>query len=387
VRVLVTIQHPGHVHFFRNAIAEWRDEGHTVHVCVREKSVATALLDAYDIEHTVLAGATDGFLDLAVTQVVWEAKLLREARRFDPDVLVAIAEPGVTHVAPLVGAESLVFADTEHATLQRWLAFPFADRICVPDCYFGDLPASAVRYPSYHELAYLHSDRFTPDPEILRTHGISPDERLIVLRTVAWDAAHDFGQSGLGGIEAVVEELEASGGRVVISAEADVPASLADRRYDVPPEHMHHLLAHAKLFVGESATMAAESAVLGTPAVYISNWELGYTRDLARYGLLFSFVDEDRETRQREGLAIAREILTAETPPIPTSADSRVSAGEPWADRRARLLAEKVDTTCVLRDHVADLAGGGEPVGEPTREAKPGGTSETTDTDAGGAQS
>ncbi|MFC5368782.1 DUF354 domain-containing protein [Salinirubrum litoreum] len=374
MRVLVTIQHPGHVHFFRNAIAEWRAEGHAVHVCVREKSVATALLDAYDVEHTVLAGATDGFLDLAVTQLVWEAKLLGEARRFDPDVLVAIAEPGVTHVAPLVGAESLLFVDTEHGTLQNRLAFPFADRICVPDCYFGDLPATAVRYPGYHELAYLHPNRFTPDPEILRAHGVDPDERLIVLRTVAWGAAHDFGQSGLGGIEAVVEELEASGGRVVVSAEADVPESLADRRYDVPPEHMHHLLAHAELFVGESATMAAESAVLGTPAVYISNWELGYTRDLERYGLLFSFVDEDRETRQREGLAVAREILTGGEPPVPATDDVLASTGESWAERRARLLAEKVDTTQVIHEQVADLAGVGEQAGEPTRDVRSEGT-------------
>jgi hypothetical protein len=351
VRVLVTIQHPAHVHFFRNAVAEWRAAGHAVHVCVREKSVATALLDAYDVAHTVLAGPAGSFLHLAATQVWYEARLLAAARRFRPDVMVAIGEPGVTHVAPLVGARSLVFADTEHATLQIKLAFPFADRVCVPECYRGDLPSGAVRYPGYHELAYLHPDRFEPSAAVLREHGVDPDERLVVLRTVAWEAAHDVGQHGLTGIERVVDDLEAGGRRVVISAEADVPAAVADRQYAIPPEHMHHLLAHADLFVGESATMAAEAAVLGTPAVYISNWELGYTHELEhRYGLLYNFVGEDREARQRDGLAKARELLDD------TETD--------WAARRARLLADKVDTTAVVHEQVTELARGGSAAGD-----------------------
>jgi hypothetical protein len=343
VRVLVTIQHPAHVHFFRHSIAEWLATGHAVRVCVREKSVATALLDAYGIEYRVLSDATTSILDLAVTQVVWEARLLREARQFDPDVLVAIAEPGVTHVARLVGARSVVFSDTEHSTIQNRLAFPFAHRVCVPDCFYGRLPRTARTYPGYHELAYLHPDRFRPSPEVLEQQGLDPDDELVVLRTVAWDAAHDFGASGLSGLEGVVDELESTGATVVISAEAPLPEELADRRYTGPPAAIHHLLAHATLVVGEGATTAAEAAVLGTPAIFISEWELGYTRDLQRYGLLFNYVAGDRETRQRRGIDRAVRLLSGE------------SEETDWAERRRRLLADKRDTTTVIREQVADL--------------------------------
>lgn len=349
MRVLVTIQHPAHVHFFRHAITEWLAAGHAVRVCVREKSVATSLLDAFGIDYRLLSDATTSLFDLAVTQVVWEARLLREARRFDPDVLVAIAEPGVTHVARLVGARSLVFTDTEHSTIQNRLAFPFAHRICVPDCFFGDLPETATTYPGYHELAYLHPDRFQPSTGVLDRHGLDGTDRLVVLRTVAWDAAHDFGASGLQGVEGVVDELESTGATVVISAEAPLPPELADRRYTGPPADIHHLLAHATLVVGEGATTAAEAAVLGTPAIFISEWELGYTRDLERYGLLFNFVAGDRETRQRRGIDRARRLLSGE------------SDETDWAARRARLLADKVDTTTVVRAAVADLVSGQRP--------------------------
>lgn len=344
MRLLVTVQHPAHVHFFRNAIRDWQREGHAVRVCAREKGVATALLDAYGIAYRRLAGPTGSVVDLAATQAVWEARLLREARRFEPDVLVAVAEPGITHVARLLGTRSLLFSDTEHSTIQNRLAFPFAHRVCAPDCFFGDLPRTAVTYPSYHELAYLHPDRFEPSAAVVRDHGFDPETRLVVLRTVAWSAAHDFGQTGVTGLVGVVEELEATGAQVVISAEAGVPPELADRRYDGPPEDIHHLLAYADLFVGEGATTAAESAVLGTPSVYISNWELGYTRDLERYGLLFNFVDGDRETRQRRGIDKAVSLLS--DGPAPAE----------WAKRRRRLLAEKVDTTGVIHEQVTELA-------------------------------
>lgn len=343
MRVLVTIQHPAHVHFFRHSIAEWLTTGHAVRVCVREKSVVTDLLDAYGIEYRLLSDATTSLVDLAVTQVVWEARLLREARRFDPDVLVAIAEPGITHVARLVGARSLLFTDTEHSWIQNRLAFPFAHRICVPDCFFGDLPRTATTYPSYHELAYLHPDRFQPSADVLERHGIDTDDRLVVLRTVAWDAAHDFGASGLEGIEGVVDELESTGATVVVSAEAPLPPDLVDRRYTGPPADIHHLLAHASLVVGEGATTAAEAAVLGTPAIFISEWELGYTRDLERYGLVYNFVESDRETRQRRGIDRALRLLSGSIDEID------------WAARRRRLLADKLDTTTVVREQVADL--------------------------------
>jgi hypothetical protein len=355
MRVIVTMQHPAHVHFFRNAIAEWKAAGHAVKVCVREQSVATALLQRYDIDHTVLAGATHSFLSLAVTQLKYETRLLGVARRFEPDVMVAIAEPGVAHVARLVGARSVVFTDTEHGTLQNILAFPLATRICVPECYKDRVPTKAVRYPGYHELAYLHPDRFEPSESVLREQGIEPDDTLVVLRMRAWKSAHDVGKRGLTSIEAVVRRLEATGATVIISAETDaIPDELLDRQYDIAPEHMHHLLAHANLFVGESATMASESAVLGTPAVYISNWELGYTGELEHeYGLLYNFVEEDREKRQERGLAKACEILTdgVEGPPE--------APGVTWADRRRRMLTERVDTTTVILEQVEQVAGDG----------------------------
>ncbi|WP_255149581.1 DUF354 domain-containing protein [Halorarius halobius] len=340
--VVVTIQHPAHVHFFRHGIRELEAAGVDVHVFAREKDVARDLLDVYDIDHRMLAGTSGSALSLARVQATYEWRLLRAVRRIRPAVITAIGGVAASHVAPLVGARSLVFADTEHARLQNRLSFPFAHRVCTPVGYRGDAGPKQVRYPGYHELAYLHPDRFVPSRAPFDATDLSPEEPLVVLRVVAWDAAHDLGKQGLTGLEAVVERLEAAGGHVVISSQATLPRALEPYRYSLPPHEMHHLLAHADLFVGESATMATEAAVLGTPAVYISHWETGYTAELEReFGLLFNHTADDAARRQRRGLARAEALLDDD--------------GTDWESRRRHLLAERRDTTDVLLEQLADV--------------------------------
>ena len=44
-RVLVDITHPAHVHFFRNAIDLWKDQGWQVLITARDKDICLQLLD------------------------------------------------------------------------------------------------------------------------------------------------------------------------------------------------------------------------------------------------------------------------------------------------------------------------------------------------------
>ena len=341
MRVVVTIQHPGHVHFFKHAITELEDRGHEVFVFARENEVAVDLLEAYGIDHEVLAGASDSLLSLAAVQATYETRLLRRARRIKPDVITAIGGVAAAHVATAVRARSVVFYDTEHATLITKLAYPFADVVCTPACYGGEIGTKHVTYPGYHELAYLHPDRFDPDQSVREAVGVDPEETLAIARLSDWGASHDVGQGGFDDVRDVFARLEDAGATVRLTAEGELPADLAPRKLTTPPERMHDLLAAADLVVSEGATTAAEAAVLGTPAVYVNSQSLGYTDELeAEYGLLFGFSGEDRHAAAIEQ---AVSILAAD--------DSA-----PWARRRDRLLADRIDVTDRIV-HELEMAG------------------------------
>ena len=80
-------------------------------------------------------------------------------------------------------------------------------------------------------------------------------------------------------------------GELFVENARHVPRELP--RLDGPVERVHHVLAQANVYVGESATMAAEAAVLGTPAIHVARTSRGYVDDLqARYGLVEHFAPE-----------------------------------------------------------------------------------------------
>lgn len=330
MKVFVTVQHPAHVHFFRHAIHGLRDEGHEVLVYAREKEVTTALLEAYNIPYRTLAGTASSLLDLARVQTTYEYRLFRETRRHDPDVITAISGLAASHVAAVMGATSVIF--TDNMTPTNKLFGPFADVVCTPRNHHGDFGTKHVRYDGYHELAYLHPDRFEPNPKVLRTHGVQPEERFFVCRFSDMSAHHDVGEAGLSRMakRELVSYL-AERGTLYASIEGD-DDRFAEFDIPVPPHHVHHLLAYADLFVSDSSTMPTEAGILGTPTVRSNSFagdddvHCNFV-ELEERGLVRSTPNED------EALEIVRDIL----------ADP--GAAERWSSRRDRLLNEKIDVT------------------------------------------
>ena len=326
LRILVTIQHPAHVHFYRPVIRELRADGHDIRVCTRDKDVATDLL----------AGSGSSTLGRIGVQALYELRLLATARRFRPHVVTGIGGVAAAHVATVVGAKSVVLTDSEPATLTNRLAFPFADVVCTPSWYDGEIDGRHVRYEGLHELAYLHPDRFTPDPGVVRAAGVDPSSEYSVVRFVSWGAQHDVGEGGLSraGKEALVERL-AEAGDVYITSEDELEPPLDQYRLPVPPADLHHLLAFARLYVGDSQTMATEAALLGTPAVRCNSFagddDMANFQLLADYGLVFSTAEESAAREHVERLLAEDET-------------------DDWRRRRREFVEETIDVASFVRD-------------------------------------
>lgn len=341
MNVVVTVQHPAHVHFFRNPIEELEASGHDVHVFARAKDLTVDLLEAYDVPHTLLADQPSSTPGLLKTQVLYEYRLLREALRLDPDVMTAIGGMAVSHVARLVGATSVVFLDSEGALVNRATA-PAADVVCTPRRFGTDFGAHHRRYDGYHALAYLHPNRFEPDLAWLRDRGVEPDSRFFVLRFASWDAHHDVGHRGFAPaakrrLVSVLDER----GEVYVTCEGECPPRFEDYRLPVAPHRVHDLLAAADLYVGDSGTMATEAAVLGTPAVrsctHAGTDDMSNFRELeTEYGLLYSFADGD------DAIDAVRRLL------------ERPDLAAEWERRREHLLADKTDVTAFVVERLLD---------------------------------
>jgi predicted glycosyltransferase len=336
MRILVDILHPAHVHVFRNFIAEMTRRGHEVMVTARDKDRSLELLDRYGLAYEHISDQRPGTLGMAVEMSQRTGRLLQVMRRFDPDVMTGIMGPSIAVAGALRRVPAVVFYDTEFATQTNWFVYPLAHSVCTPDCYRGKVRGTHVTYAGYHELAYLHPNRFQPDPAKLDGFGLHEDEPYSIVRFVSWEAVHDRSEKGLTlAQKRELIELLGRRGRVLVSSEAALPDDLAEYQVKGPVEDIHHLLAHAQLVVGESATMSSEAAVLGVPAIFIATTDRGYTEDEEkRYGLVRHFREEQYEIAVR-----AIDDLLAASP--------REAGGV----ARARLLADKIDVTQWMVDY------------------------------------
>ena len=125
-------------------------------------------------------------------------------------------------------------------------------------------------------------------------------------------------------------------GRVYISSESALPPELEQYKLKIPASDLHQVMAFARMLVGESATMASESAVLGVTAFYISPFGRGFTDDQERrYQLVYNF---NGERFRADWLAVVRQL--AGDPELVTRARAA----------QARMLTEKVDVTLWMVD-------------------------------------
>jgi len=332
MRILFNIGHPAQVHLFKNLIWELEHRGHQCKITTIAKDISLYLLDAYGFEYEVVGEGRPTLATKAMELMRVESRLYRIARSFGPDLLVGgVGNVYVAHIGKLLRKPSIVFDDTEHAKIDHRLMDPFVNVICTPSCYRGDIGPKHVRYNGYHELAYLHPNRFTPNPAVLAELGLAEGDPFIIVRFVSWQASHDVGQHGIRDKVGLVKALEEYG-RVLITSEGALPAELQEYQIRVSPEKLHDLLYYATLYVGEGGTTASEAAVLGTHAIHISTTAkyCGIFSDLNQYGLLWTS-ESDEETIQK-----AIELLQ--------DPDLKIVGQH----KRDRLIDQKIDVTAFM---------------------------------------
>lgn len=334
--ILIDVNHPAHVHMFRCFAHEMIERGHKVLFTTRDKEFEKKILDAEELPYVNLGRKRDGKISRVLFNLQCEWRVWRIARRFKADLLLSHGSIVAAHVARLLGKPAIAFEDTFNIEQVR-LYLPFTSVVLTSDYEHPIHSDKVIKYPGYNELLYLHPKRFTPmtREEVERLLGIDTSERYVVLRFVSWHATHDRGHKGIT-LENKIEAVRCMSryARVFISSEAELPSELAEYRLPTAPEMIGHVMAHATLVFGESATMVSEAAMLGVPGIYLDDTGRLYTQDQQeRYELCWCYSESIDD--QKAATAKAVELLAQD--PKTLSADMR--------KRSEKLMHEKIDVT------------------------------------------
>jgi predicted glycosyltransferase len=291
MRVLFDLVHPADALFFCHAIRELERKGAAVRLASRRKDVLVQLLDELGFAHESLTHARSGILGQALELVERDLALFRLARSWKPDVMAGFGGIAISHVGKVLGIPSVSFYDTEHAALQLHLTLPFISEWHVPQSWRGPTAAGRTfRFPGSKQFAYLHPDYYKADADLAKAAGWDPQRENYMIRTVAWRANHDRGRHGISLLQLrqLVEQLSARG-KVHISAEGGLPPDLDPMMFRGRVGAFHHLLAHCRLYCGESITVASEAAALGVPVLLQIDKDYDYVTEQEHAGLIRRF--------------------------------------------------------------------------------------------------
>lgn len=341
MKYLFDIGHPAEFHCFKNTIRNLIQKGHEAVITARDKDVSLYLLEKFAVPYYSTGKNLPSKSGKIYSLFRNDYRIFKVAKKFDPDMIINFFSPFAAHAGKLLKKPVIGFHDTEKASISVMLAKPFTDVIIVPECYKRKLPGrKKVTFKGVFELAYLHPNYFTPDPAVLDMLNLGEGEKYVLIRFVSHNALHDTGHKGmsLAVKRKVVQEFQKCA-KVFISSEEELPLELKNYEIRVPPEKLHDVLFYAALVFGESATIASESAVLGTPVIFIDDKGRGYTDELEqKYGLVCNFSDSNAD--QERALVKGLELLKAKNPE------------KHWQAKRSRMLSDYIDVTAFMTQFI-----------------------------------
>ncbi len=310
MKILVDLNHPVDVNFFKNAIRSWTTQ-HNCHVDItlqpRGKLVSILQSELPGFSFTAI-GTYQKSMAAKILMVAYRfPRFFNHVRRGGYDVVASFGGIGVCHATYVLGKPSVIFDDDIEYGIGFYPYKPFATRLLMP----AQIPVrgrNIIKYKGFKELAYLHPNYFKPDESALQEYALRPGEYVFVreVSKISMNYAHlEAGQ-----LASVCAELRNLGLSVVLSLE---DKSLRDRFapnciiLQEPVKDIYSLMHFARLTISSGDTMARESCLTGTPVIYTGGRYMSVNTELTRKGILFQ-PDEEHPIMNLASMIIEENI-------------------------------------------------------------------------------
>ena len=171
--------------------------------------------------------------------------------------------------AKLLNIPAIMHSDDFEYKFSYKMTQLFSSKMIIPDV-FPRTSKKDIPYRGCKECAYLSNTYYTPDRNVL--NGILDfKDKYIFIRLVAKTSLNYLGGvSVLDTIALIIDFLAEKNIKVLISSEDYYENQQNNCTLLTPPiKNFHSILRYAILTITEGDTMARESAVLGTPVIYM----------------------------------------------------------------------------------------------------------------------
>jgi predicted glycosyltransferase len=333
--ILFVTGHPAQIHNFKIVKSILEKGGNKVIWAASNKDISYELLELYKIPFYKLARPKSNLFSKIYTLLSNSLIIGRIIKNEKIDLVVSRISPFAGIACMVLKKAHIGLADTEVSGIYDLLFSKMLDTLITSNVFRRSLLKKQIRIPSNIELFYLHPNHFEPNSSIFDKLNLSYNSPFALFRFISWNAYHDSGidkisdENKIKAIKAVSDFMP-----VFISSEGILPNELEKYRINIPSDEIHSVLYFSSFYFGEGASMAAEAAVLGTPAIYVNSISLGYIEELEKHGLLYSF-GSDKVGQKR---AIEKALIVAQ----------EYSLNMNYRTKKNEFLKDKIDASTFL---------------------------------------
>ena len=352
--IAIFLGHPAHFHLYKHVVNALIKNAYNVTYLIKRKDILEDLVKQTGVPYTIVRDkerSKSSKFGLISSMLKLDFNVFKSLLTLRPKLLTGTYCPIVSKLTfiPFISCNE---DDAKVVPNFAILSYPPANTILTPVvCDNGTWNNKSTKYPSYHELAYLHPNHFTADKSIVDGYGIDTNKPYFILRFASLNAHHDDGIKGINTeIAQRLIDILSPHGQIYITSERELEPQFEPYRIRINPLDMHHVMAFASLYIGDSQTMAAEAGVLGTPFVRFNDFvgRIGYLRELEDvyqlgYGIHASVLTEDSPIRRNDGTlqpSGTEALYSAVEALVAMPANERKVL---FTARREKMLSEKID--------------------------------------------
>ena len=275
-RIAFFLGHPAHYHMFKYVSAALEQKGVEVDYLVKRKDMLEELVRRSGHKYFVVRKkerSAKGKIGLMWALVGMELNVIAYIIRRRPLLLVGTYAPIISH---LTRTRMIVCCEDDADVVPRFAktSYPYADAILSPVyCNGGKWDGKMTKYHGFQKLAYLHPNEFTPSWEVVAANLRNPHRPFVLMRFSQLKAHHDEGVGGLSNQVALnIIQMLSPQFDIYLTSERPLSPELEPFRMSINPLDIHHWLAFASIYIGDSQSMAVEAAMLGTPSIRFSDF-------------------------------------------------------------------------------------------------------------------
>jgi uncharacterized protein len=287
LRILITLSHPSHANFFKEAAKILKKEGHEIFISTLKRGKLVQIVDKeFSGFERHIAGNHRGnrFSIIFNVNILRFFKLLKYSFVNKIDFGLSVGSFTLGAALKLLFTPNVQFDDDPERKMNVLLEKITSSRVYFPKVIE---PRGKIKnFNALKEWAHLSPKYFNPDVNFLNEFGLKPKE-YILIRDISTGSLNYMGQDP--NIILKIAEKIPKDIKVVLSLEDKKNFSKYPEEWIIlnePVFDFYSLMYFSKIVISTGDSMARESAMLGVPGIYCGFRDMKANNILIKSGLV-----------------------------------------------------------------------------------------------------